>query len=79
LIEPPILRRGTLGVLAKGKAFFTYPQGPAGHIHLVRLSSTSKGIATKQWTIRELPAQGFSPVVDPELDLLVVIETIANQ
>jgi hypothetical protein len=54
-------------------------RGPSSHIHFVRLPSASKGIATKQWTIRDLPAQDFSLVMDPELDLLVIIEAVTNQ
>jgi len=53
--------------------------GPAGEIHFVRLPSPSKGITTKQWTIRDLPAQHFEFMMDPELDLLLLIEEVTSQ
>ena len=53
-------------------------EGPAGEIHFIQLPSTSKGIATKQWFIRYLPAQEFSLVADPELDPLLIVERIAG-
>jgi len=54
-------------------------KGPTGDIHFVRLPSPSKGITVKQWTIRNLPAQDFSLMLDPELDLLLFIENVTNQ
>jgi len=54
-------------------------EGLDGDINFVRLPSPAKGITTKQWTIRDLPAVDFDMEMDPELDLIVITENVAEQ
>ena len=54
-------------------------EGPDEGIHFIRLPSPAKGITTKQWTIRDLPAVDFDVEVEPELDLIVMTENVAQQ
>lgn len=54
-------------------------EGLDGEIHFIRLPSPSKGITTKQWTIRDLPAVDFDLEMDPELDLVVITENVAQK
>ena len=52
-------------------------EGLDGGIHFVRLPSPVKGITTKQWTLRGLPEMEFE-LMDPDLDLVVVTEHVAQ-
>ena len=61
-------------ISAQGGVVAHARKGPACDIHFVRMPSPSKGITTKQWTLHNLPAQDFSLMMEPELDLLVIID-----
>jgi len=54
-------------------------EGPDKGIHFIRLPPPAKGITTKQWTIRDLPAVDFDVEVESELDLIVMTENVAQQ
>ena len=60
------------GVLAHAR------EGSASEIHFTLLPSPSKGVTTKEWFIRDLPAQESWLAMDPELNLLVIIEYIMD-